>query len=128
MKNEKRNLLFVAYHFPPIAVSSGYQRTLAFSKYLSQFGWRVTVLSASNKAYENWKDGNLTLIPPDVHLIKAFARDTQRHFSLKGRYARFMALPDKWQSWIFGGCIAGLINCLKHRPKAIITTYPIASG
>ena len=123
-----RQVLFIAYHYPPIAVSSGYQRTLAFSKHLKEFGWNIAVLTASNKAYEKWQPENENMIPPYVKVIKAFARDTQRQLSIKGRYFRFMALPDKWQSWIFGGIFSGVLRFICNRPDVIISTYPIASA
>ncbi len=128
MEPSKKKLLFVSYHYPPISVSSGYQRTLAFSKYLKEFGWDTTILTASNKAYERWDSSNYKMIPPHVKVIKAFARDTQKHLAIKGKYFRFMSLPDKWQSWIFGGIISGLINIFRNRPDVIISTYPVASA
>lgn len=123
-----KKALFVAYHYPPVAVSSGYQRTLAFTRYLPDFGWQSSVLTVSNKAYDRWEPANEAMIPPHVDVIKAWARDTQRHLSLSGRYLRLMALPDKWQSWILGGLLAGLKAIRKERPQVIISTYPIASA
>lgn len=50
-----RTALLVAYHFPPIAGSSGLQRTLRFAQYLPEFGWRPVVPSVRPSAYERLK-------------------------------------------------------------------------
>ena len=44
-----KRVLMVAYHFPPMNVSSGVQRTLRFAQYLPEFGWEPTVLSAHRR-------------------------------------------------------------------------------
>lgn len=42
-----KNVLLLAYLFPPIA-NSGTQRPLKFAKYLAQYGWQPTVVTAAN--------------------------------------------------------------------------------
>jgi hypothetical protein len=42
----------IAYHFPPLAGSSGIQRTLRFVQHLPALGWQPLVLTASRQAYE----------------------------------------------------------------------------
>ena len=49
-------ILLVAYHFPPLAGSSGIQRTLRFVQHLPKFGWQPMVLSAHPRAYERVSD------------------------------------------------------------------------
>lgn len=43
-------VLVVAYYFPPMGLS-GVQRTLKFVKYLKNYGWEPTVITAGNVAY-----------------------------------------------------------------------------
>lgn len=45
-----KNILVFAYYFPPLGLS-GVQRTLAFVKYLPQFGWKPTVITVGDIAY-----------------------------------------------------------------------------
>jgi len=45
-----RNVLVIAYYFPPLGLS-GVQRTLKFIKYLPSFGWKPTVLTVEPRAY-----------------------------------------------------------------------------
>ena len=121
-------VLFVAYHFPPIQTSSGVHRVLAFSKYLKEHGWAVTVLTVKPYAYSDIRNENFELIPKYVNVVRAFALETRRHLSFKGRYSGLMALPDQWQSWIVGGFISGLRSIWRERPNVILSTYPIASA
>lgn len=43
-------VLFISYYFPPMGLS-GVQRSLKFAKYLKQFNWEPTVLTAGNTGY-----------------------------------------------------------------------------
>jgi glycosyltransferase involved in cell wall biosynthesis len=43
-------VLVIAYYFPPMGLS-GVQRTLKFTKYMKNFNWEPTVLTASNTGY-----------------------------------------------------------------------------
>lgn len=63
-----------------------------------------------------------------MRVVRAFALDAQRHLSLFGRYPSLLAVPDKWQSWILGGRVAGARIIREWRPHAIMSTYPIASA
>ena len=118
----------IAYHFPPIRVSSGIQRTLKFSRYLLDYGWKAQVLSVNSTAYIEVDNGQMDEIPDEVYVKRAFALDASRHLSIKGRYLGWMALPDRWISWCLGGGISGLFMMLKFKPKVIWSTYPIATA
>ncbi|MCC2614870.1 glycosyltransferase [Aestuariibacter halophilus] len=103
-------------------------RTLAFIRHLVDCGWDVSVLTTSVKAYDNWSEQQYDFIPDKVNVIRAYARNVARHFSIKGKYLGAMALPDNWQSWIIGGVIRGLWSVMGKRPSIIVSTYPIASA
>ena len=122
------SILYVAFHYPPVLGSSGVHRTLAFTRYLDARGWQVRVLTASIKAYHNWSQEQFSFIPEGVTVMRAFARDVSRHYSWRGKYFGLMALPDNWQSWIFGGVISGLVSIIRSRPGIIVSTYPLASA
>jgi glycosyltransferase involved in cell wall biosynthesis len=123
-----KRVLMIAFHFPPLRGSSGIQRTLKFAQYLPQFGWLPVVLSAHRRAYALSGDDQLRDIPAEAVVHRAFALDTARHLSFKGRYAGFMALPDRWVSWALGAVPAGLRLVRKYRPEVIWSTYPIATA
>lgn len=103
-------------------------RTLAFARYLRDFDWSTTILTVSPKAYGSIRTENEQLIPPFVDVVRAPALDTVRHLSVAGRYFRWMALPDRWQSWIPGGIWMGLVTIRRQQPTAIFSTFPIASA
>lgn len=123
-----KRVLMIAFHFPPLRGSSGIQRTLKFAQYLPQFGWLPAVLSAHHRAYVNHGDDQMRDIPAEVPVCRAFALDTSRHLSIKGRYPGLLALPDRWVSWLLGAVPAGLRMIRQYRPAIIWSTYPIATA
>ena len=123
-----KNILMIAYHFPPIKGSSGIQRTLKFCQYLLDHDWTAQVLTVNPRAYVQTGDGQMGEIPKQVTVKRALAFDTARHLSIRGRYVSWMALPDRWVSWTFGGVLSGLLMIYKHKPKVIFSTYPIATA
>jgi hypothetical protein len=125
---DMKNILMIAYHFPPVQVSSGIQRTLKFSQYLLEHGWRAQVLTVNPRAYIQVNAGQLNEIPKQVTVKRAFALDTSRHLAIKGRYLGWMALPDRWVSWCFGGVVSGLNLIRQYKPQVIWSTYPIATA
>jgi len=123
-----KKALLIAYHFPPIRVSSGIQRTLSLTRYLNEHNWQPAVLSIAPRAYETTNDSQLADVPAHVHVKRAAGWDTARHFALKGRYPGFLALPDRWVSWLVGGVVSGLAMIRKNKPDVIWSTYPIATA
>lgn len=123
-----KRVLMVAYHFPPLAGSSGIQRTLRFVQHLPKYGWEPLVLSADPRAYERISDDLMAEIPESVVVRRAFAFDTARHLSIAGRYIGAMARPDRWVSWKFAAVREGMRMIREFRPQAIWSTYPIATA
>ena len=118
----------VAFHFPPCRGSSGLQRSLSFSRYLLAHGWNAVVLSAHPMAYPETGDDQLEDIPPAVPVFRSFALDTTRHLAICGRYLAWMALPDRWISWVLFAIPAGLSLIRKYKPSVIWSTYPITTA
>ena len=123
-----RRVLMVAYHFPPLAGSSGIQRTLRFAQHLPRFGWQPLVLSAQPLAYERTSNDLLSELPPQLVVRRAFALDTARHLAIGGRYPGWLARPDRWATWRFDAVRIGLQMIKRYRPQAIWSTYPIATA
>lgn len=123
-----KRLLMVAYHFPPLHGSSGIQRTLKFSQYLDEHGWRPVVLTAHPRAYPKLGADQLADIPPRLVVRRAFALDAGKQLALRGRYPRLLALPDRWAGWWLGAVPAGLALVRQLRPQVIWSTYPIATA
>jgi glycosyltransferase involved in cell wall biosynthesis len=123
-----KHLLLIPFHFPPIQGSTGALRSLAFARWLPESNWRVTVLTVDTRAYPTIAADNEAMIPRDARVVRAFARDAQRHFSVRGRYPRVLAWPDRWSSWIVGGLSAGFRICRRDRPDVLYSTYPTPSS
>ena len=121
-------VLMVAYHFPPQAGSSGLLRTLKFSRYLPDLGWQPVVVTCHQRAYESIDQYAKESLPADLPVIRAFALDTKKHLSFKGAYPDFLALPDRWATWVVGGVPAGLLAIRKYRATVLFTTFPICSA
>jgi glycosyltransferase involved in cell wall biosynthesis len=122
-----KSALMIAFHYPPCSGTSGVHRTLSFSRHLPRHGWRPIVLSAHPRAYEWKNDGQLGQIPDGAVVRRAFALDTGRHLSVRGRYLRFLARPDRWITWWLGALPAGRRLLRDHRPALIWSTYPLAT-
>src|SRR5260221_627340 len=116
-----------AFHFRPLAGSSGIQRTLSFARHLPRFDWQPLILTAHSRAFANVSDDQLGDVPSGVIVERAFALDSSRHLALFGRYPAFAARPDRWITWWFGAVLRGLAMIRRHRPVAIWSTYPIAT-
>ncbi|WP_372740497.1 glycosyltransferase family 4 protein [Neptunomonas sp.] len=118
----------IAYHYPPVQVSSGLQRTLSFSRYLPESGWQPLILTASENAYPATCSDQLQDIPANLKVKRAFSLDTARHLSFKGRYFNWLALPDRWISWLPFAVIKGWRMIRHEKPSVIWSTYPIATA
>ena len=123
-----KRLLMVAFHFPPLAGSSGIQRTLRLVQQLPSHGWQPLVLTAAPMAYERVANDLMGDVPPETIVERAFALDAQRHLALGGRYLGFTARPDRWISWKLDAVRVGMRMVREHRPDALWSTYPIATA
>lgn len=118
----------VAFHFPPMTVSSGIQRTLRFAQYLPECGWQPTVLSAHPRAYSTPSQASLMEVPPGLCVHRVFALDTARHLAVRGRYPQMLGIPDRWWTWWLGAVPAGLALIRRTKPDLLWSTYPIATA
>ena len=123
-----KRVLMIAYHFPPLAGSSGVQRTLRFVQHLPALGWQPLVLTASPHAYQKTSDDLLAEVPPGTVVRRAFALDTARHLAIAGRYIGWMARPDRWISWKLDAVRQGRKLIEEFKPDIIWSTYPIATA
>ena len=123
-----KRVLMVAFHFPPLAGSSGIQRTLRFVQQLPQHGWQPLVVTAHPRAYERTSTDMLGEIPDGCVVRRAQALDTARHLSLRGRYLAALARPDRWMTWKWDAIRQGLDLVRTYRPDVLWTTYPLATS
>jgi len=108
--------------------SSGAQRTINFSRYLPEFGWKPIILTVHPRAHPRINTENFNNKMSDIEIFRTFALDTARHLSVMGRYPSFLAWPDRWVSWWFSAVPRGLSIINKYKPEVIWSTYPIATA
>lgn len=70
-ESEENNVLMVAYYFPPLS-GSGVFRSLKFAKYLPEYGWNPTVISAKEppKGWDYRDDSMVSEIPEKTSVIR----------------------------------------------------------
>lgn len=123
-----KRVLIVAYHFPPLTGSSGIQRTLRFVQHLPRFGWQPLVLTCRPLAYQHTKEDLVGDVPTGTVVERAFALDTERHLSVRGRYPGWLARPDRWVTWWPDAVRVGRNMLRRFQPSVIFSTYPIATA
>src|SRR5215210_2461593 len=65
-----KHALFVSFHYPPDASSSGVLRTLKYTRYLADQGWRATVLSPEVTAYDVVDEELMKQVPHDIRIVR----------------------------------------------------------
>ena len=118
----------IPFHYPPMVGSSGVQRSLHFSVGLQNHGWEAIVLTAHERVHSMKSDEALNQVKDKVQVKRSFAIDVAQHLPFGGRYPRFMALPDRWSTWVISSVLKGWWLAKRQRPDVIWTTYPIASS
>jgi len=123
-----RNVLMLAFHFPPFAQSSGSIRTLSFVRHLPEHNWQPVVLTARPRVYPEVDDRSLERVPQRTRIVRAAGLDIARHVAIAGRYPTWLATPDRWNTWAAAAVIAGLVCIRRHKPAVLWATFPIASA
>jgi glycosyltransferase involved in cell wall biosynthesis len=115
----------VAFHYPPDHSSSGYLRTLKFSKYLPESGWQPVVLTVREQYYESQ---DAAQIPSQVVVHRTRAINTKKSLAVGGKYLQLLATPDRYIGWLLFAVPAGLSLIRTHGVQAIYSTSPLASA
>lgn len=126
--SKSRRILLIAYHFPPVGGSSGVQRTLKFASYLREYGWEPMVLTVTPHAYERVTNDQMSEIPEEMLVERAFALDSSRHLAIGGHYLGLLAIPDRWVSWWLAAVWRGMQMIRRYRPTLIMSTFPIPTA
>lgn len=124
----QKKLLVVAFHYPPDNSSTGVLRTLKFTRYLLDHGWRSTVLTVPDSVYRNRDERMLNQVPAEVKVVRVPCRDVKDKWGIRGRYPAFLAVPDRFGSWRRPAVRAGVEIAARDGIDAIYTTYPIPSA
>ncbi|MFQ5500825.1 MAG: glycosyltransferase [Phycisphaerae bacterium] len=143
-----RDLLLVAYHFPPFG-GSGVQRALKLARYLPETGWRVHVLTAAHAHYPLLDESLNDELGPNVqvHRVSGYEpgaiaaslcrsrRDESnepssptllenRIYWRLNRGCDLLHLPETEMLWIGPAVRAARKIINKHAIRAVVTTSP----
>lgn len=123
-----RHALFVAFHYPPEASSSGVLRTLKYTRYLREFGWRVSVITLDPSAYTVLDPRLEQEIPSGTRVLRTRFLNTKRDLSIRGIYPALLALPDVWIGWMPWAAAAGRRVIGSDPVDLIYSTSPHATA
>lgn len=123
-----RHALFIAFHFPPEASSSGVLRTLKYARYLPERGWRVSVVTADVAAYAVRDAALEAQVPAGTRIVRARARNTKRDFAWRGKYPALLAVPDVWIGWMAYAVRAGRELMAEDAVDVVYSTSPHATA
>lgn len=123
-----KHALFVAFHYPPDGSSSGVLRTLKYTRYLADHGWRVTVVAPDPSAYESIDTEMSKQVPYSARVIRTRYWNSKRHFGIRGRYSALSALPDVWIGWFPWAVAAGVRAASADPVDLIYSTSPPATA
>lgn len=95
-------VLFHSYHYPPIG-GSGAQRPLKMSRYLSELGHDLIVITGSGARVDRWAPKDETLaseIPPELVVRRvASASEPETATRWEDRAERWLWMPSPWVRW-----------------------------
>jgi hypothetical protein len=106
-------VLFIAYYFPPMGLS-GVQRTLKFTRYLKDYNWDVTVLTANKTGYFAHDTSLLREVEESgIKVVRTSGKDINSLLANKGtikmpaefirkafsRLSNILFIPDNKISW-----------------------------
>jgi len=124
----KKELLLIAYHYPPHG-GIGVLRALHFSRYLSEFGWNTTVVSVSNDPNYLHDRSLLKSIPKEQTVVRSYRLpifQTFRKFARKGlrKFPLLYSFLDPYFDWVPGATRAALRLAKDVKFDAILATAP----
>ena len=123
-----KHALFIAFHYPPEASSSGVLRTLKYTRYLVEYGWRVTVIAPRESAYAVTDNKLSEQIPQTVRVIRTQFLNTKWHLSIFGVYPAICAVPDTWIGWFPWAVAAGKKLFQSDPFQLVYSTSPHATA
>src|ERR1700687_267062 len=119
----RRRLLMIAHDFPP-ASTSGALRALKFVGHLGDYGWAASVVTVRTAAYGSTDPTLLRDLPVHCHVHRAFGFDTKAVLSIRNRYLRLLATPDRYASWFPHGVASCLRITRTEQPEVLMSTSP----
>jgi hypothetical protein len=123
-----KNLLVIAFHYPPDNSSTGVLRTAKFAEYLLRHDWCSHVVTAPSALYASRNPESTDAIPPQVTVDRTWGCDVKKVFGIRGVYPSWLGIPDRYWPWFFAARSAGARAIRGKVIKAIYSTYPLPTA
>ncbi len=123
-----KNLLVLAFHYPPDNSSTGVLRTYKFTEYLLRHGWRSHVVTAPSALYVSRNPSGADRIPAQIKVERAWGCDVKRVLGFRGIYPGWLGFPDRYWPWFFAARRAGARAIREGGISAIYSTYPLPTA
>lgn len=142
MHDKMKRVLFVSYIFPPM-IAGGVHRVAQTCKFLPEFGWAPTVLTAQEPNLKLPNDELIVELPPAVDIRRAYCplqkagTLNQPHRArglagfvrtIKRKFARLAFLPDWQVAWYPWAMKAGREILAEQKFDAVLATYGPATN
>lgn len=128
MSGELRDVIVIAFHYPPDNTSTGVLRTLKFSRHLLHHGWRARVVTVRPEVYVNQDPALLDQVPDDVTVDRMPCEDARQRLGGAGYYLPWNRIPDPFRSWR-RPAIRRCVDLARDADvRAIYSTYPHPSA
>jgi glycosyltransferase involved in cell wall biosynthesis len=118
-----RRVLMIGRDFPPTS-SSASLRAHKFVRHLSRHGWAASIVCMRPDARGRLDAALLEGLPSPTRVHRAFGFDTKAALSIRDRYPRLLATPDRNVSWFPHGLAAALRACRTEKPDVLLSTSP----
>jgi glycosyltransferase involved in cell wall biosynthesis len=123
----RRRLLMISLHYPP-ANTPGGLRASKLAKHLAPHGWDTTVLTAPPRLPASADPAPPGELPVAQRVHTAAAWDVKELFAWLGRYPGFLAVPDRWLSWL-PFALRQARRILRREPvHALFSTSPVPTS
>ncbi len=130
----RKKVLYVTFDFPPRRTSAVY-RHVGLNKYLPQFGWRSTILSASSHPGETEDPGLLQDFPTEIEItrtrnVRLGAWEQPAAKTVRKLGVLRSAPSDAKQSWLDRSLrqLADVIQNIIHCPDETVGWVPFGFG
>ncbi|MGH7487036.1 MAG: glycosyltransferase, partial [bacterium] len=125
---EWRDLLVVAFHYPPDNTSTGVLRTAKFTEYLLRHKWHSRVVTVPERLYASRNPTETCDVPDGISVERPWACDIKELVGIRGAYPGWLAVPDRYWPWLFTGYLAGARAVRRYRVDALYSTAPVPTA
>jgi glycosyltransferase involved in cell wall biosynthesis len=125
-----RTALFLAYYFPPLG-GGGVQRSLAFARYLPEFGYRPIVVTGPALGEVQWGPVDSTLaerVPSEIEVVRVRGPEPGRTSGWRCRAERWLRLEEPFSRWWVDEVIAAAGDYVQSVDLIYASMSPFETG